>query len=196
MPVTPFHFGPGLIFKAVLGRRMSFGAFALANCVIDVESAANLLLGRYPVHDHLHTFAGSLPVAVAVAVVAPRPLSRLNHWVRTRGVDALAQQYLGQNRASSVARLARHISLDPALQPVTWAAGTAGAFLGAVSHVLLDAVIHADMDPLAPWREENPFLLSGSFVWMHVACAAAGVAALWAWPVLANWSAEDHGRPG
>ncbi|HLA64585.1 MAG TPA: hypothetical protein VK610_09180, partial [Rhodothermales bacterium] len=62
----PFHFGPGLLLKSVAPRSVSLGAFAAANVVIDVESVANLLAGRHPVHATLHT----LPVAVLVGVAA------------------------------------------------------------------------------------------------------------------------------
>ena len=66
MPVTPFHVGPGVLLKAVAPRRVSLTAFAAANVAIDVESVANLLLGRYPVHATLHTFLAATLVGLAV----------------------------------------------------------------------------------------------------------------------------------
>lgn len=60
MPVTPFHLGPGLLVKALAPGRVSLAAFALANAVIDAESVANLLLGRWPVHAVLHSVPGAV----------------------------------------------------------------------------------------------------------------------------------------
>lgn len=38
-----------------------------------------------------------------------------------------------------------------------------GAFIGGVSHILLDMLVHTDMSPLGPWIEGNPFYLG----WME-----------------------------
>ena len=73
MPVTPFHFGPGLLLKAAAPRALSLTAFAAANVVIDVESAVNLVAGRHPVHATLHT----LPAATAVGLLVGLGLSGL-----------------------------------------------------------------------------------------------------------------------
>ena len=56
MPITPFHFGPGLLLKAAAPRHVSFAAFVAANVAIDVESAYFLLTGGWPVHRSVHTF--------------------------------------------------------------------------------------------------------------------------------------------
>jgi hypothetical protein len=111
MPVTPFHFGPGAVLKVVGGDWFSFGAFALVQVAIDVESGFNMLTGRYP---------------------------------------------------------AVHL---PSAAPAGWTPIVVGAVLGAVTHVLLDAVIHADA---RPFGEGNPLYVPGSFVPMHVLCLAAG----------------------
>jgi len=65
--------------------------------------------------------------------------------------------------------------------PVSWAAAVLGALLGGGSHVLLDAVIHPDVVPFAPWLAGNALFVAGSFVWMHVGCAAAGLLGGIAW---------------
>lgn len=66
MPVTPFHFGPGLLLHAVAPRLISFTAFVAANVVIDLESAYFLITGGMPVHRTLHTFAVAPIVGIAV----------------------------------------------------------------------------------------------------------------------------------
>ncbi len=37
MPMTPFHVGPGLVFKAVAPRHFSLAVFVGVNVVIDLE---------------------------------------------------------------------------------------------------------------------------------------------------------------
>lgn len=65
--------------------------------------------------------------------------------------------------------------------PVSWTAAVAGALVGGSSHVLLDAVIHPDVVPFAPWLAGNALFVPGSFVWVHVLCAAAGLLGGVAW---------------
>lgn len=156
MPVTPFHFGPGAVLKGAGGDWFSFGAFALVQVAIDVESGWNMLTGRYPVHDHLHTMPGALLVAALVALAArpglPPVMRRLR--LTLAGVDGYPA------------------SLLPSAAPAGWIPIVIGAVLGAVTHVLLDAVIHADA---RPFGEGNPLYVPGSFIPMHVLCLAAGV---------------------
>src|SRR5690349_3393859 len=56
MPATPFHFGPGLLIKAVAPRQFSVTAYSVAQVVIDIESGYYLLKGDDPVHRQAHTF--------------------------------------------------------------------------------------------------------------------------------------------
>jgi hypothetical protein len=56
-----------------------------------------------------------------------------------------------------------------------------GSAVGAYSHVVLDAMVHADVRPYAPFSAANPFLHvlpPGLFHWLRVAAAAAGLALL------------------
>jgi hypothetical protein len=65
--------------------------------------------------------------------------------------------------------------------PVSWTAAITGALVGGSSHVLLDAVIHPDVVPFAPWLAGNTLFVPGSFVWVHALCAAAGLLGGAAW---------------
>jgi membrane-bound metal-dependent hydrolase YbcI (DUF457 family) len=49
-----------------------------------------------------------------------------------------------------------------------------GAALGAMSHVVLDSIMHGDMRPLAPWSDENPLLGTLSLGALHNGCLLAG----------------------
>ncbi|PAP77649.1 hypothetical protein [Rubrivirga marina] len=87
MPVTPFHFGPGLLLKGLAPSRVSLAAFVLANVVIDAESVVNLLAGRSPVHATFHTLAG--------ATIAGAACGALVAWVGRRRGAASAEWRAG-----------------------------------------------------------------------------------------------------
>jgi membrane-bound metal-dependent hydrolase YbcI (DUF457 family) len=50
-----------------------------------------------------------------------------------------------------------------------------GAALGAWSHVVLDAVMHADARPLGPFGDGNPLLGAIPLAALHAGCLLAGV---------------------
>lgn len=39
-----------------------------------------------------------------------------------------------------------------------------GALLGAVSHIILDMLVHSEMQPLSPWRTDNLFYIDGMVI--------------------------------
>ena len=154
MPVTPFHFGPGVLFHAVAPRKISFIAFVAANCITDIESVYNVLRGNFPVHRFLHTFVGAaLVAAMTVALFM------------------------------AMRRLARNIRLPNWFewQQLTLPAVIVGALLGSYSHIVLDGIMHADMRPFAPWSDDNPFLHFVSLGTLHLACIALGIAGALLW---------------
>jgi hypothetical protein len=158
--------GPALVLKSVLGRHVSLGVFGVVQIVIDVESVSNILLGRFPVHDHLHTLPGALAVAAVVTLLARAPLSWVNGWLRRR---------------EDVPRWLRD-----ELLPVTWLSAGLGAGLGGATHVLFDGMMHADARPFAPFVSTNVLLVPGSFEAIHGACAVAGVLGLVLWSLFAR----------
>ena len=146
MPVTPFHFGPGLLLHAIAPRRVSFMAFCAANVAIDVESLVNLVRGIDPVHAFFHSVVGATLAGVATAA------AMLGAWV------------LG--RRLRLPNLFGWLDLTPA-------AIAAGSLLGAWSHVVLDAIMHPDLRPFAPFDPANPLLHAVSLGLLHGGCVAA-----------------------
>lgn len=78
MPVTPYHFGPGILLKALGPRWISLTAFMAANVVIDIEVVVQLALMRAPLHATLHTFLFALPVGALVGFA----VTKLGRWVQ------------------------------------------------------------------------------------------------------------------
>ncbi len=61
---------------------------------------------------------------------------------------------------------------------MTLPAAAAAALFGGFSHVLLDAIMHADMDPFRPLAEGNPWLDAVPLGTLHAACLGLGLFAL------------------
>jgi len=155
MPITPFHFGPGLLGKSILGRYFSFTAFVLSQLVIDVESAYYLLRSEWPLHRGLHTLLMATGTGVVVGVfvhVAGRLADRRS---RAFGGGIFARRH--------ECRLA---------------AAVLGGALGGASHSLLDSVMHSDVEPFSPLATGNPLLGLIGVGALHLWCATAGLVAV------------------
>jgi membrane-bound metal-dependent hydrolase YbcI (DUF457 family) len=161
MPVTPFHFGPGLVLKAVGRHYFSFSVFCLVQVVIDTEVMAATLSGTYPLHRTLHTYLGATGVAL-LCIVFGRPLCIWAKRAWNRHLDAKLKTWLWLP------------------EPISLFAAVTGAFLGAYSHVFLDSFLHADMHPFAPFSNRSPLYGEISYPLMHLLCFLLGVlGALW-----------------
>jgi hypothetical protein len=151
MPITPFHFGPGALLRAIAPRRVSFIAFCAANGVVDLEPAYYMFTGQFPLHRFMHTLTGAT-VGWLVVLAAFVSMRRLDRWLR---LPDLFQW--------------------KALAPLSVAIGAA---LGTYSHLLLDGIMHGDMFPFAPISDSNPLLGAISLEALHASCVAAGAAGL------------------
>lgn len=151
MPFTPFHFGPGLAIKGLIPNQFSLSMFALANVAMDVEPLYRMWRVQAPIHGFSHTLAGAALIAGCSAV-------------------------LGRTAIVAGWRLYGHLSAE-AGGPfrITWLQAWMGALLGTGSHVLLDAVMHADVRPFLPFTEANPLLVPEWTLHLHFACILAGM---------------------
>ena len=148
MPITPFHFGLGALLHGAAPRHVSFLSFCTANVLIDVESLYNLVQRNDPVHAFLHTYVGATLIVTATSMLflAARALA-------ARGWLPASLRW----RKLTVRQV------------------VVGAVLGSYSHVVLDSVMHGDIQPLLPFSPTNDLLGVVSLGALHVACLAAGV---------------------
>lgn len=150
VPITPFHFGPGLLVKGVAARGFSWTAFVASNIAIDFESLYYLGRNEWPVHRKLHTFlgAGLVGIAVAVALI---------------GAAAL----LPGRRTGSA---------SPVMRAEVSSMGiVSGAMVGALSHPVLDGIMHSDIEPFQPWTAANPLHAIVGLGALHLSCLLSGV---------------------
>jgi membrane-bound metal-dependent hydrolase YbcI (DUF457 family) len=148
MPFTPFHLGPGLAIKALGGHRISLLVFAGTQVLMDIEPLLGLLGLIDSLHGVSHSLAGALLIGL-LATLTGRPIG---------------------NR---MLRLLRW----PA-PPMDWPAAALGAFVGSLSHIALDALMHADIQPLWPLTTANPLRDALSWSALHGGCALLGLLGL------------------
>lgn len=138
------HLGPGLFFKAIVGRHFSFMVFGGSQVLMDIEPLIGMLLDKPILHGPTHTLWGALVIG-GIAAAIGKPIS------------SFVLQRL---------RI-RH-------EPLTWLAAVTGAFLGTYSHIILDGIMHSDMSPWWPFSSGNPLLGSISIDQLHSICFLAG----------------------
>jgi hypothetical protein len=158
MPATPFHFGPGLLVKAIAPRQFSVAAYSVAQVVIDLESGYHLLRGDSPVHRQAHTFfMGGL-----IGLVCGLIVSRVGRWL-ARPRDVIPEA----------------LGVEFRMPIAVWS----GIF-GGVFHSLLDGIMHAEMRPLRPFSDANPLYGLTSDAMLYLFCTITGLvgaALLLAW---------------
>ena len=166
MPFTPFHMGPALVAKAVLGRHFSIPIYAFTQVAIDSEVLAGYPFRRdLSFHKVMHTFAGATLAAVATLLLM-RP--------------ALRPAMIWWNRFAKAAP-GSIWHMEPWVPPLATALSVFG---GAWVHVLLDAPTHAHMEPLAPMARGNP--LDGKVTLRQTMACCVGLAAIGGAAILAR----------
>jgi hypothetical protein len=145
--VTPFHFGVGLLGKGLMPARVSVLAFVVSQVVIDCETAYFLFVAQeWPVHRWAHTFLVGTPIGCVA------------------GLSVWAAAVVLRGRGLPVPDTAEW-QLFPSF---------AGGALGGLTHPLLDGIMHADIQPLRPFLDGNPFLDWVGLAYLHLACLVAG----------------------
>lgn len=124
MPFTPIHMGPGILIKSLLQGSFSLMVFGWSQIIMDIQPLIVLLTGDGHLHGFSHTYIGASLLAI---------------------VSALSGKYLSEFGLSllRVSKKANPIK-------IAWWVVFISAFIGTFSHVLLDSIMHADVEPFYP----------------------------------------------
>lgn len=161
MPFTPIHLGPGLAFKAIGGRHFSFMVFGGAQVLMDIEPLIGILRGWPVLHGRTHSLLGALLIGLLAGAIG-KPIS------------AVCLRWLRIPHA-----------------PFTWRAAFAGGLIGTYSHVLLDAIMHYDMQPAWPLSLANPLLRWITVDELHLWCVGLGLCGAGFMVVRAAWNSLE-----
>ncbi len=149
MPFTPIHMGPGLLIKAILQGSFSLMVFGWTQIVMDLQPLIVLITGEGHLHGFTHTYIGASLIAI---------------------VAALTGKYLSEFGLKLLC-----ISSNERVLSISWHVAIFSAFIGSFSHVLLDSIMHFDVEPFYPFSSNNLFLGLLTINQLHQLCLYSGV---------------------
>jgi membrane-bound metal-dependent hydrolase YbcI (DUF457 family) len=129
MPFTPFHMGPGILIKALLQGSFSLMVFGWAQIVMDIQPLFVLITGDGHLHGFTHTYIGATLLAI---------------------LSALSGKYL-----SEIGLIILGLADKSNPVNIAWWVAFVSAFIGTYSHVVLDSIMHSDVEPFYPLSQEN-----------------------------------------
>ncbi len=148
MPFTPIHMGPGIFIKAILQGSFSLMIFGWAQIIMDIQPLIVLLSGNGHLHGFSHTYIGATLLAFFSAL-SGKPLSELG------------LKILGISKQKIIS--------------ISWLVAISSAFIGTYSHVLLDSMMHFDLQPFYPLHTVNDLQGIFSIKALHQFCLYSGI---------------------
>ncbi len=141
--------GSGIFIKAILQGSFSLMVFGWSQIVMDLQPLWVLLNGHGHLHGFSHTFIGGSLLAV---------------------ISALSGKYLSEFGLTI-------LKISKATQPIkiSWLVAFISAFVGCFSHVILDSIMHSDVQPFYPVTLNNPMLDYLSVASLHKFCLYTGL---------------------
>jgi membrane-bound metal-dependent hydrolase YbcI (DUF457 family) len=140
--------GPGLLIKSLLQGSFSLLVFGWSQVVMDIQPLVVLITGEGHLHGFTHTYIGASLLAV---------------------FSAVSGKYLSEFGL-------KLLRIDHYFAPIIlWRVSFLSAFIGCFSHVLLDSIMHADVQPFYPIDLHNPMLRYISVSALHKLCLYSGL---------------------
>ena len=149
MPFTPIHMGPGILLKAILQSSFSLMVFGWTQIMMDIQPLIVMITGKGHLHGFTHTYIGAILIGV---------------------VSALTGKYLSEF-GLKILGVAKGQAIT-----IKWWVAFLSAFIGSFSHVLLDSVVHTDVEPFYPITLINNFHGFVSTEALHNFCVYSGLA--------------------
>lgn len=149
MPFTPLHMGPGIFIKAVMRGSFSLMIFGWAQIIMDIQPLFVLLTGNGHLHGFSHTYVGASILAI---------------------FSALTGKYLSEAGLKILG-----ISKPDNYIKISWFVVYGSAFIGTFSHVVLDSIMHGDVQPFYPFDTSNALLGALSVSGLHNLCLYSGL---------------------
>jgi len=136
--------GPGIFLKALLQGSFSLMVFGWAQIVMDIQPLIVLITGEGHLHGFSHTYVGATLIAI---------------------FSALTGKYLSELGL-------RILRIDENGKPISikWKIVVISSFIGTYSHVVLDAIMHSDVEPYYPLSSDNGLLGVLTVSQLHQAC--------------------------
>jgi len=129
MPLTPYHFGPGLFIGLLFLSFIDFPTFLIASIIVDIEPFLVLFFNlNYPLHGFFHSFLGGTIIALVLTAI----MSKIRKFFTP---------------LMTFFKIEQEISFKKILF---------ASLLGIYIHILFDSPIYTDIRPFFP-LDFNPF---------------------------------------
>ena len=148
MPFTPIHMGPGILVKSILQSSFSLMVFGWTQIVMDIQPLIVMITGEGHLHGFTHTYLGAVLIAI---------------------ISALSGKYLSELGLKILGMTKKQTIL------ILWRVAFLSAFIGSFSHVLLDSIMHTDVEPFYPITLFNNFHGFISIETLHKLCLYSGL---------------------
>ena len=149
MPFTPFYMGPGIFIKSLLHGSFSLMIFGWAQILMDIQPLVALITNEGKLHGFSHTFLGASLIAVISAITG-------------KHISEIGLKIIGYSTIMKPIK-------------ILWGVTFVSAFIGTFSHVVLDAIMHTDVEPYYPFSTSNNFLSILSIQLLHELCIFCGL---------------------
>ena len=140
--------GPGILIKSVLQSSFSLMVFGWTQIVMDIQPLIAILSGKGHLHGFTHTYIGAILIAI---------------------FSAITGKYLSE-LGLKILRIANNNPVK-----ILWWVSFLSAFIGSFSHVLLDSIMHTDVEPFYPLTLSNSLQGIISISALHKLCLYSGL---------------------
>jgi len=141
--------GPGIFIKAILQGSFSLMVFGWAQIIMDIQPLVVLISGEGHLHGFSHTYIGATLLAI---------------------FSALSGKYL-----SELGLIILGVAKKENPIKIVWWIVFLSAFIGTYSHVILDSIMHSDIEPFYPFSSNNQLLGLMSIEQLHKFCLYGGL---------------------
>jgi len=156
MPITPLHMGPGILIKAILQGFFSLIIFGWAQLLMDIQPILVVLTGKGNLHGFSHTYIGATLIAIFSALTG--------RWIYQAIMLFIKKDFTDYQKI-----------LFDVPKKLTVRICIISAFIGTYSHVLLDIIMHADVEPYYPIYLHNDVNLIISIENLYKLCIYTGL---------------------
>ena len=143
--------GPGILIKAILQGFFSLIIFGWAQILMDLQPLFAIITGVGKLHGFSHTYAGATLIAFISAYTGK--------WIYEMVMLFIKKDFTEYQK-----------KLFDVPKKLTMGVCVISAFLGTYSHVVLDSIMHGDIEPFYPINLENYLYLVLSFENLHKLC--------------------------
>lgn len=156
MPFTPLHIGPGILLKALFQGFFSLVIFGWAQVLMDLQPLFAMITGTGNLHGFSHTYLGATLIALISAYTGK--------WVYELVMKFIKKDFTEYQK-----------KLFDVPKVLTTGVCIFSAFLGTYSHVVLDSIMHGDMEPFYPVNPDNNLHLLLSIESLYKLCIYTGL---------------------